>query len=103
MIIDNLNLRKDEGERNREMEKTSEQLQKDVDLFLANKGEIKEINNIGEPASINQTLEIEKLARNWIGNCFPKKIAMYKAKKLGIDFKLVIAERERRIARSRKS
>ena len=89
-------------ERNRDMEKTSEQLQKDVDLFLANKGKIETCNNLGEPiAAPKQELEVNKLARGWIKCHYPYGIAVMKAKKLGIKFNLVIAERQRMIKRGR--
>ena len=82
--------------------KTSEEVKAECDVFLANGGQVEQIDNLGNPAAMNQTMEIEKLARNWISNHFPKKIAMAKAGKLGIKFKLVVEERNRRIARGRK-
>ena len=75
---------------------TSEKLQSDVDSFLAAGGEIKTCNNLGKPiAAPKQELEINKLARGWINNHFPRPIAMMKAKNLGIAFKLVVKERKR--------
>ena len=91
-------------ERNRDNENTREQLQSDVDEFLANGGRIETCNNLGEQIKApRRELEINKLARGWVKGHYPYGIAVMKAKNLGIKFNLVIAERKRIIERSRKS
>jgi len=91
-------------ERNRDEEPTSEELASDVEAFLKAGGQIETVNNHGKQiAEPKQELQVNKLAKGWISNHFPRSIAMSKAKNAGISFKLVIKERERIIARSRQS
>ena len=88
--------------------KTSEELAAECDAFVENGGEVKQIDNLGRPAAMNKTLEIEKLARNWMCDRLSKVAAKAGARKLGVSFKVIIDERNRRIkrdnaARGRKS
>jgi len=84
--------------------KTSEQLQREVDKFLANGGKIETRNNLGEEiAKPKRSLEVNKIARGWVNGHYPHHIAKAKAKNAGIDFKVVNRERERIKARGKKS
>ncbi len=83
--------------------KTSEQVQAECDAFFALGNEPEQIDSLGQSAAINQTREVEKLARNWMARNFSERTTRAKAKKLDINFNLVIAERERRKARGHKS
>ena len=88
-------------ERNRENENTREQLQSDVDKFLANGGKIETCNNLGKTiavATLDKKEKIKQLASDWITMHYPCSIVAHKAKALGIKFNLVSAERNRRMA-----
>jgi len=83
--------------------KTSEQVKAECDAWVALGNEPEQIDSFGQSAATNQDREVEKLARNWIARNFSERTIRAKAKKLDINFKLVIAERERRKTRGNKS
>jgi len=90
-------------ERDRTLEPSSEQLQSDVDKFLANGGKIETCNNLGHPIkAISKQAKIKEIAIDWLGGHFPHNIAVMKAKNLGVNFNLVTAERNRIKARRAK-
>ena len=84
---------KDQETQEREgVQKTSEQLAAECDAFFALGNKPKQVDNMGA----YKPNDVEKITSGWIAGIFPRNIAKVKAEKLGINFKLIIAEKKKR-------